>query len=86
MIIDEEGNPTQIQSTRATDLLVAKAAERCLENWSFTPGEKGGKKVKSHLLVELDFSSRMNRLRKLNNGEYKDTPVIIVHQTYWGSY
>ena len=75
LIVDEEGNPTQIQSTKASDVFFARKAEKCVSNWTFKPGKINGKDVKSYLALDLDFSSRFAKLRKIGKGEYKDTPT-----------
>jgi len=76
LLVDEEGKPSQIQVSKATDLLVAQAAVRCISKWTFSPGLKGGNPVKSLFNIELDFSSRMNRLKAMNRVKHKDTPTF----------
>lgn len=72
LIVDVNGKPTQIQTIRATNSSTALAAERCLSHWVFNPGIIEGKKVQSLISVDLDFDTRMNRLRKLKREEFRD--------------
>lgn len=81
LIVDKNGKPTQIQTIKATDSSTALAAERCLNQWVFNPGIKEGEKVQSLISVDLDFATRMNRLRKLKQEEFRDPhkgpPAIV---------
>ena len=72
LLVNEQGNPEQIQCVQATNFDFAVSAERCVSGWKFEPGMQNGQKVKSTFEVELSFDTQMNKTRKMKTPKFRD--------------
>ena len=55
-IIDEKGDVMQVTITRSSDPVFEKPTIDAIRGWKFTPGEKGGRKVKTRTRVTIPYT------------------------------
>lgn len=55
-IIDEHGKVTQVTIKQSSDPIFEKPTINAIRSWLFTPGEKGGRKVKTRTRVKIPFN------------------------------
>lgn len=57
LLVNEYGNPQEIQCTKATDRAFARSAEKALAGWNFMPALKDQQAVCSKMFVRFEFKS-----------------------------
>ncbi len=55
LIVDEHGNPQQVQVQQATHPLFGDAAVEAVKRWHFKPGQKGGQAVATAMTLPIQF-------------------------------
>jgi protein TonB len=55
LVIDAEGNPTEIKLTKGLGKGLDEKAVECLQKWRFTPGTRFGEPVPVKATVEINF-------------------------------
>ena len=55
LIVDEHGQPQQVQAEQATHPLFADAAVASVQHWKFTPAMKNGQPVACAITLPIEF-------------------------------